>query len=104
MHLVSDEFLSRPELWLHCKNVEALAKAPTVAENYFWHQDDHYTLTSTGLVWTYPGFRMLGNRFIMVLPERNWAFPAKSAAEELAGIEKQDIYGCCTDYWGFTFL
>ena len=23
--------------------------------NYFWHQEDDYTLTSEGYVWVYPG-------------------------------------------------
>jgi hypothetical protein len=44
------------KLWIHCKNLEALK---FVAENNrslngFWHQEDRYTLTTRGYIWTYP--------------------------------------------------
>jgi hypothetical protein len=67
-------------LWCHCKNIEALnmfranRQYPHNCE-YFWHQQDDYTLTSGGYIWTYPG-KPLGNFFnsIAVLPETilNW--------------------------------
>lgn len=43
-------------LWIHCKNLEALA---FVTENKsilngFWHQEDDFTLTTKGYIWTYP--------------------------------------------------
>jgi hypothetical protein len=33
---------------------------------YFWHEEDSYTLTSNGLIWTYPG-KPATNRSILVL-------------------------------------
>jgi len=44
------------KLWIHCKNLEALE---FVAENKgslngFWHQEDSYTFTTKGYIWTYP--------------------------------------------------
>jgi hypothetical protein len=44
------------KLWIHCKNLEALQ---FVSENKgslngFWHQEDSYTLTTNGYIWTYP--------------------------------------------------
>lgn len=49
------------QLWIHCKNIEALAQfnSPDLGSissyfNYFWHQDDSYTLTSFGYIWAYP--------------------------------------------------
>jgi len=44
------------KLWIHCKNLEALK---FVSENKgslngFWHQEDRYTLTTRGYIWTYP--------------------------------------------------
>jgi hypothetical protein len=44
-------------LWIHCKNLRALEffKSQPFNFNYFWHQEDDYTLTSKGYIWTYPG-------------------------------------------------
>ena len=36
--------------------------------HYFWHQEDDYTITSKGIIWTYPGKLLLKNS-ICVLPE-----------------------------------
>lgn len=43
--------------WFHCKNLESLLffKEKYSDLNYFWHQQDFYTLTSNGHIWTYPG-------------------------------------------------
>lgn len=42
-------------LWIHCKNIEALETLSSIPQlNVFWHQDDDYTLTSKGFIWTYP--------------------------------------------------
>jgi DNA modification methylase len=66
--------------WCHCKNIYALnefRKNSTIQQQckYFWHQNDDYTLTSSGHIWTYPG-KPLGKYFnsIAVLPETttNW--------------------------------
>jgi hypothetical protein len=44
-------------LWVHCKNIEALYEFAhgTSGFNYFWHQEDDFTLTSKNYIWTYPG-------------------------------------------------
>lgn len=84
-------FLCRSDLWVHCKNMEAFANLNFIHHgvggiNYFWHQEDDYTLTSTGYIWTYPGKKMIhGSNAIIVKPE----------------INKQDIsnfVGVCSDY------
>jgi hypothetical protein len=43
--------------WIHCKNLEALhfLNKTFPQLNYFWHQEDDYTLTSQGFIWAYPG-------------------------------------------------
>jgi hypothetical protein len=43
--------------WIHCKNLDALHFLNTTFPqlNYFWHQEDDYTLTSQGFIWAYPG-------------------------------------------------
>lgn len=57
-HSVGKKFLFdlSSKLWIHCKNLEALK---FVAENKgslngFWHQEDRYTFTTRGYIWTYP--------------------------------------------------
>jgi hypothetical protein len=43
--------------WFHCKNFEALEffSRSSYNYNYFWHENDRFTLTSKGFLWTYPG-------------------------------------------------
>lgn len=71
------------KLWLHCKDINTLSKLSRRDGkniwndnlNYFWHQNDDYTLTNKKFIWTYPG-KPLGryNNSIAVLPETipNW--------------------------------
>jgi hypothetical protein len=88
-HLVDETFLEdvKDEAWFHCKNIEALnyfAHHMPDAK-YFWHQNDDYTLTSNGYIWTYPG-KEITDKSIIVLTE----------PEDLSKYE--DAYGVCTDY------
>ena len=39
-----------------------------IKAHYFWHQEDDYTITSRGFIWTYPGKKLFPNS-ICVLPE-----------------------------------
>lgn len=68
---VSLEQLAHVDLWLHCKNAEALSELIKINlehMNYFWHESDERTLTSQGWVWTSPG-KSLTHNSIAVLPE-----------------------------------
>jgi len=61
------------KLWIHCKNAEALLKLKEIDPigahlNYFWHQEDDFTITSRGYIWTFPG-KSLSSNSIAVLPE-----------------------------------
>ena len=67
---VSQKFLENKKFWCHAKNLEALEKLQKLRTKYFWHQNDDYTLTSNGYIWTYPG-KQLTNKSICVLPELN---------------------------------
>lgn len=55
-------------LWVHCKDFAALSWCSTTRLNYFWHENDRYTLTSLGYGWVYPG-NPVYNRSIMVMPD-----------------------------------
>lgn len=87
-------------LWVHCKNMLALTymnsawinsglthKPPM---NYFWHQEDDYTITSDGYIWAYPGKKMpVRASTVMVMPEPFWS------VREMIDM---DPFAICTDY------
>jgi hypothetical protein len=87
---VTEQFLKQPGLWIHCKNLSALAYCQNdIKLNYFWHENDTYTLTSKGFIWAYPG-KPLNEFSVMVLPE--WE------DETLANVKDAQCYAVCTDY------
>ena len=57
--------------------------------NNFWHQNDSYTLTNTGYIWTYPG-KTLTPQSICVMPEK---VPNFYSTDDLT-----DCFGICTDF------
>ena len=75
-YLISESFLLDigHAAWIHCKNLEALHFLNTVFPqlNYFWHQDDDYTLTSQGYIWAYPG-KEVTSKSVMVLPDGDFS-------------------------------
>lgn len=78
--------MNSQSFWIHCKNFEALNyfKTLDISFNYFWHQNDDFTLTSKGYIWTYPEKKYGKNSVIVSLdnkPPRNF-----------------DLYGICTDF------
>jgi hypothetical protein len=83
-------YTRRNKLWIHCKNIEALVfmhNLPINHEmNYFWHENDDFTMTSQGYIWAYPGKEVhLPSRAIAVMPEHS-------------GINLRPFRGICTDY------
>jgi hypothetical protein len=76
------------KIWYHCKNLEALlTMSKHDYHNYFWHQEDDFTLTSTKHIWTYPG-NLLTTNSIAVLPEQVHYEPK----------ELSICFGICSDY------
>lgn len=75
------------KLWVHCKNLEALVLLKNCGYdvNYFWHQEDDFTITSMGYFWTYPG-KELSSNSVAVMPE----------TKEFKDIDK--AYAICSDY------
>lgn len=71
--------------WFHCKNLEALLFFidNNIKYNFFWHQQDDFTLTSNGFIWTYPGKNVTPKSIVVDLNLDN---------------KYLDIYGICTDY------
>lgn len=85
----------RKSLWIHCKNLDALYEFSfgTSGFNYFWHQEDHFTLTSKNYIWTYPGQDYRSNS-VVVMPEISYL----KEKESLKDIITWECYGVCTDY------
>jgi len=78
-------------LWIHCKDLTTLHEfsSNTSGYNYFWHQDDDYTLTSKQYIWAYPGKTYTKNT-VIVMPEwnnMNWD-----------KLKVTNCYGICSDY------
>jgi len=69
-HNIENSFLLKKEVWCHAKNLEALVEMKKVGSHYFWHENDQFTLTSKGYIWTYPGNKLSYNS-ICVLPEND---------------------------------
>lgn len=60
---IDESFLSsnKNHLWCHAKNIYALHYMLQNNIHCFWHQNDSYTITSKGYVWTYPTTEVLDN-------------------------------------------
>lgn len=79
----------KQRLWVHCKNRDAISMAIKLGLNFFWHQEDDYTLTSYGYVWAYPGLENIpDSKTILVMPEKHW---------NLISIKNFTAYGVCSD-------
>jgi len=81
----------KSSLWIHCKDSGSILQLSEKAQdlNFFWHNDDKYTMTNKGFIWSYPGNPVNGIG-VIVMPEWTWD-----------NLEKQQIpacYGICTDY------
>lgn len=80
-------FLKQQGLWIHAKNLNALVRLYESGTNYFWHQEDDFTLTSWGYIWAYPG-KPLTSKSILVKPETHM---------EISEIDSINVYGICSD-------
>lgn len=73
------------KLWIHCKNLEAIdVLLEFKVFNYFWHENDDFTLTSKNFIWTYPG-KQVCNKSVLVVDD----------AREYSG---NPCFGLCSDY------
>lgn len=71
-YIISPEFLSFDGLWCHAKNLNALQyMLEHNIKNCFWHQEDDFTLTSSGYIWTYPN-KPVNSKSIIVDLDSNW--------------------------------
>jgi hypothetical protein len=86
------------KLWIHCKNLEALRACCNHPDfNFFWHQNDDFTLTSQNYIWTYPG-QTHGPKSVIVMPET--AYGIEPVKRNFAVMKTYSCYGICSDYVG----
>jgi len=84
-YLVNESFLQNKKLWCHAKNLDAFSlMLKNKKINCFWHQNDDFTLTSKGYIWTYPSKETKDNSIIVLIKE-NDKIPKK-------------CFGICTDF------
>jgi hypothetical protein len=87
-HLFKKELLDDLRVWFHAKNLEALHYMCLYhpKSNFFWHQSDDFTLTSSGKIWTYPEKSLCRESIIVALDYDQIDFAIQ-----------YPIYGICTD-------
>lgn len=89
VYKIDVDFLYNQGLWIHAKNIEAFQFLTSqFSLNYFWHQEDNYTLTSNGCIWAYPG-QPVTEQCVAVLPER-----LDPSLDNLP----RHVYAICTDF------
>ena len=79
----------KEQLIIHCKNLKALF---LLKDEYhcFWHGNDDYTLTTKGLIWTYPG-KEVGPDCVIVDVDTPTRVKINTWKTNL-------FHGVCTDY------
>ena len=88
-HKIDFSFLMSKNLWCHAKNLKALQTMVNNKILCFWHQEDDFTLTSSGHIWTYPGRIVCENSIIVC-----------QTLEKTLEASKKKVYGVCSDYVG----
>lgn len=86
-HSIDFKYLTHPKLWIHAKNLNALHELSGTDLNYFWHQEDDYTLTSHRYIWAYPN-KPVTKKCIAVMPE--WKL-------NVSEITRLNVAGICSD-------
>jgi hypothetical protein len=80
-------FIKNESLLCHAKNLEALEYMLKMDDVHcFWHQEDHYTITSNGYIVSYPGYA--------VTPKTICMRPETQSYTQLYG----SAYAICSDY------
>jgi len=78
------------KLWVHCKDLTSLRALYESPLNYFWHQEDDFTLTSKNIIWTYPLKGVTDKSVIVCFTPEEAEFWS----------EESQIFGICCDWVG----
>ena len=84
LYKIDSEWLIKnsEKLWVHLKNLNAMSCPVIKHLNYFWHENDKFTLTSKGIPWCFPNVFLQQGVTVVLTNEK---------------INK-NIFGVCTDY------
>lgn len=88
LYSIHNDFLNSNKFWIHAKNLDALYWLSNTKLNYFWHENDSYSMTSTGYIWTYPN-KLLTSKSVCVMPE---------SFMKIEDCSNLSCYGICSDY------
>jgi hypothetical protein len=82
---INESFLNNKYLYVHCKNHEALLfmNSNDFDCDYFWHEDDNFTFTSKGIIWSHFKSNVLKNSIKVCL--------------NFEEIDLSSCYGICSD-------
>jgi hypothetical protein len=86
---VDEQYIMNDRFWCHAKSLKAFEALLRLNARCFWHQEDDYTLTSTGIIWTYP-LQETTHRSVIVC----------QSMEQTLHYYKKRIHGICSDYVG----
>lgn len=89
LNKIDIQYLKNDNFWCHAKNLEALSLMLNEGIHCFWHQEDDYTLTSKGYIWTYPNKPICKNSVIVCKNLKETQYYANL-----------DIAGICSDFVG----
>lgn len=89
-YIIKEDFLleNSNKLWIHAKNLNALEWLTDTNLNYFWHENDSFTLTSKKYIWTYPK-NALSSKSVCVMPEQFM---------KIENCYFLNCYGICSDF------
>jgi len=85
LHPTSLEFLGKSSIWAHAKNFDAFVFLLENNIHCFWHENDERTLTSKGIVWTYPNKDTCSKSVLVVLTDK-------------LNLKYKNLYGVCGDH------
>ena len=92
---ISKHTLTQTKLWCHAKNFFALEQMLKDNIHCFWHENDDYTITSKGYIWTNTG-KSLGKKSVLVDLNAQ-VLNAPGYDINLSSLDKP-IKGICSDY------
>ncbi len=92
---LNSELFKNDNIWFHLKNTNAMQEINKYSpKNFFWHENDICTLTSSGKIWLFPKNYINSPKAIFVLPELS-----KNKME----FNKYECFGICTDFVNFYY-
>ena len=99
-YCINDKFLDKHKnkLWIHAKNDEAIKYLANSKYNYFWHENDAYTITSKGFLWTHTKTNSKFKKSKFVFSKKTiLTLPELSKINNIQLILEKNYYGICSD-------